>query len=142
MTRQEATTVLAVPLAEVESTVCDVARWPAFLTGLESVEATGFERYRFTVTDGGRRTVDVCVVPHPAEHRISWRGLSGPRYTGEWRLHAVDAGHTRVDLTMTADPHGMAAGFRELLGERHPTAQLCLHRLDGVVRGGAPAAGE
>ena len=49
----------------------------------------------------------------------------------------MDDGHTRVDLTMTADPPGPAAGFRELLGERHPTAQLDLQRLDAVVTGAA-----
>ena len=137
MRRQEASTVVAAPLSAVEGTLTDVARWPEFLSGLEAVEVTGHERYRFTVTDGGRRrTVAVCVVPHVAEHRISWHALEGPRYVGELRLNAVDDGHTRVDLTLTADPVRMLDGLREMVGERHRTVEVDLQRLDKLLTAG------
>jgi uncharacterized membrane protein len=135
MFRQHATTTVAAPLTDVQARLAEVASWPAFLYGLESVEPAGHERYRFTLADGKRRrTVLVCVQSHPAEHRMAWRQLEGPRYLGELRLREVDDGHTAVELTMTADPVGMAEGFRELLGERHPAAQLDLQRLDDYVR--------
>jgi uncharacterized membrane protein len=134
MMRQHATTTVAAPLTEVQARLADVSSWPAFLYGLESVEPTGHERYRFTLVNGKRRrTVLVCVQTHPAEHRVSWRQLEGPRYIGELRLREVDGGHTAVELTMTADPVSMAEGFRELLGERHPEAVLDLQRLDSFV---------
>jgi uncharacterized membrane protein len=132
--RQQATMVVAAPLEVVETRLREVTRWPEFLIGLDAVEPTGFERYRFTVTEGGRRRdVPVCVVPHPAEHRISWKALEGPRYIGDLRLHAVDDRHTKVDLNMIVDPAGFAAGFREIVGERHQTAVLDLQRLDAFV---------
>lgn len=134
MTRQHARTTVAAPLAAVQQKLTDVARWPAFLTGLEHAEPEGFERWRFTLADGGRRrVVRVCVQPRPAEHRIAWHALEGPRYLGELRLKAVDGGHTAVELTTTADPDGLAGGLREMLGERHSTAQLDLQRLDAFV---------
>ena len=134
MTTQQATTVIAAPVAAVHDKLRDVPGWPAFLSGLAAVEQLGFERYRFTLDEGGRRReVGVCVVDHAAEHRISWHQLEGPRYAGELRLKAVDAGHTRVELRTTADPTGMAAGLREMLGERHPTAELDLRRLEGLL---------
>lgn len=142
MGRQEGATVVAAPLATVEATLRDVARWPEFLSGLESVRETGFERYVFSVSEGGghARDVPVCVVPHVGEHRISWRALSGPRYTGELRLRVVDQEHTRVELAMTADPTGLMDGLRELVGERHRTVEIDLGRLDAVVtsRGRSP----
>jgi hypothetical protein len=64
---------------------------------------------------------------------MAWRQLEGPRYAGELRLREVDSGHTTVELTMTADPVSMSEGFRELLGERHPEAELDLQRLDAFV---------
>jgi uncharacterized membrane protein len=135
MFRQHATTTVAAPLTEVQSRLADVSSWPSFLYGLESVEQTGHERYRFTLADGKRhRTVPVCVQAHPAQHRMAWRQLEGPRYFGELRLREVDDAHTTVELTMTADPVSMADGFRELMGERHPAAQLDLQRLDAYVR--------
>ena len=64
---------------------------------------------------------------------MTWRQLEGPRYLGDLRLREAGSGHTTVELTMTADPVGMADGFRELLGERHPAAQLDLQRLDAYI---------
>jgi hypothetical protein len=135
MFRQHATTTVAAPLPDVQTRLGDVGSWPSFLYGLEAVEQAGHERYRFTLVDGKRRrTVLVCVQAHPAQHRMTWRQLEGPRYLGELRLRQVDDGHTAVELTMTADPVSMSEGFRELLGERHPAAQLDLQRLDDYVR--------
>ena len=134
MTTQQAATVMAAPLAAVHAKLRDVPSWPEFLSGLVAVERLGSERYRFTLGEGGRsREVPVCVVDHAAEHRISWRQLEGPRYAGELRLRAVDGGHTRVELRTIADPPGMAAGLREMLGERHPTAELDLRRLEELL---------
>jgi len=134
MMRQHATTTVAAPLTDVQARIADVSSWPAFLYGLEAVEPAGHERYRFTLVNGKRRrTVLVCVQTHPAEHRVSWRQLEGPRYTGELRLRESDSGHTSVELTLTADPVSMSEGFRELLGERHPAAELDLQRLDAYV---------
>src|SRR4051812_8772114 len=134
MTRQHARTTVAAPLAVVQRRLADVARWPAFLSGLERAEPAGFERWEFTLAEGSRRrTVPVCVQVHPAEHRIAWHALQGPRYLGELRLKAADDAHTAVELTTTADPDGAGSAFREMLGERHPTAQLDLQRLDAFV---------
>ena len=137
MTTQQATTVMAAPLAAVHAWLREVPGWPAFVSSLVAVEKLGFERYTFTLTEGGRtRQVPVCVVDHAAEHRISWHQLEGPRYAGELRLKAVDDAHTRVELRTTADPPGLGAGLREMLGERHPTAQLDLHRLEELLTTG------
>lgn len=139
MMRQHATTTVASPLSDVQARLADVTSWPAFLYGLESVEPAGHERYRFTLATGKRtRTVLVCAQAHPAQHRLTWRELEGPRYRGELRLREVDSGHTTVELTMTADPVSMADGFRELLGERHPEAVLDLQRLDAYVTESSP----
>ena len=137
MTTQQATTVMAAPLKTVHEQLRNVTSWPGFVSGLVAVEQLGFERYRFTLTEGGaRRDVPVCVVDDPASHRMSWHQLEGPRYSGEVRLRAVDAGHTRVELRTTVDPTGLASGLREMLGERHPTAELDLRRLEELLAAG------
>lgn len=143
MSRQHARTTVAAPLAVVQERLADVASWPAFLSGLERAEAAGFERWQFTVTEGSRhRTVLVCVQVHPSEHRIAWHALQGPRYMGEFRLKATDDGHTAVELTTTADPEGVGTAFREMLGERHATAQLDLQQLDTFLTAGRAAPSE
>src|SRR3954451_3541790 len=134
MMRQHATMTVAAPLTDVQARIADVSSWPAFLYGLEALEPAGHERYRFTLVNGKRRrTVLVCVQTHRAEHRVFWRQLEGPRYTGELRLRESDSGHTSVELTLTADPVSMSEGLRELLGERHAAAEVDLQRLDAYV---------
>lgn len=131
MTHQEASSVVAAPLELVQQRLREVERWPEFLLGVSSVRKLSHERYRFAVDDRGE--VDVCVSAHPKEHRISWRALSGPRFVGEIRMAAVDAGHTRVTLSMTADPAGFLAGLSEMLASSKSTATFVLQRLDGYV---------
>jgi uncharacterized membrane protein len=134
MTHQQAESVIAAPLAAVERQVRDVASWPGFLLGLEKVTEHSFERYQFVVKDGnGTREVDVAVVAHPGEHRLIWHALNGPRFEGEVRLRAVDIKHTRVVLSLTAEPKGFLAGLGDLVHSKGSAATLDLQRLDRLV---------
>lgn len=135
MTHQEATAVVPVPLADVESRLTDVTRWSTFLAGVREVTETSFQRYRFVIADGGDavREVDAAVVPHPREHRFAWHSLAGPRFDGEIRLSAVDDRHTRVHLSLVAEPAGFLAGLTEMLGTAHSTATVDLQRLEAHV---------
>ncbi|HEX2810718.1 MAG TPA: hypothetical protein VHN80_31525 [Kineosporiaceae bacterium] len=136
MTHQQAVSVVAAPLDVVERQLRDVAQWPGFLLGLEKVTETSFERYTFVVKDGAStREVDVAVVAHPREHRMVWHALHGPRFDGDVRLTAIDAKHTRVSLSLTADPQGFLAGLSDFVRSSSSTATLDLQRLEGMVAG-------
>lgn len=138
MTHQQAVSVIPAPLEVVERRVRDVASWPEFLLGLEAVTETSFGRYRFLVQDGAStREVDVAVVAHPGEHRVVWHSLGGgARFDGEVRMKPVDAGHTRVSISRTADPAGFLSGLAEFVRSRTTTAVLDLQRLERVVTTG------
>jgi uncharacterized membrane protein len=139
MTHQQAVSVVPAPLAVVERRLRDVGAWPEFMVGLESVTETSFGRYRFVVKEGAKpREVDVAVVAHPGEHRIVWHSLSGARYNGELRLTAVDAGRTRVSLSLTADPGGLLAGLGEFVRSPSTVATLDLQRLENLVVDSGP----
>lgn len=131
---QQATVVVSVPLAEAEVKLRDVECWPRFLIGLEEATKTAYERYLFVVREGRRtREVQVCVVDHPREHRISWRALARPAFDGELRLHPVDDRHTRVTLTLVAEPAGFLAGLSEMVGSSASTATLAVQQLDAFL---------
>jgi uncharacterized membrane protein len=140
MTHQEATTVVAASLEQVEVALRDVTGWTGFLVGLEDVVRTSFGRYTFTIRHGTKtlRTVDVAVVAHPKEHRTVWRSLSGPRFDGEVRLQPVDQGRTRVSLSLTAEPQGLAAGLGDMFAARGSRAVLDLQRLEELVAAAQP----
>jgi len=136
MTHQKAESVIAAPLDAVERQLRDVGSWPKFLVGLEKVTEHSFERYQFVVTDDdGTRELDVAVVAHPGEHRMLWHALSGPKFEGDVRLHVVDAKHTRVVLSLTAEPKGFLAGLGDLVHAKGSAAAVDLQRLDALVTG-------
>ena len=120
------------PVEQVYARLADVTQWPTFLMGVESVRTLAHERFVFTVRDGGDRTrdVEVAVGHHPAEHRIAWHALAGPKFDGEMRLAATGIEHTKVHLTLTAEPAGFVAGLTEMVGATVPAAVLDLQRLE------------
>ncbi|WP_088289112.1 SRPBCC family protein [Kineosporia sp. A_224] len=142
MTRQEASSVVDLPVEHVYARLSAVEEWPRFLTGVRSVRRTSFERFVFTVTGGvdgpGRtRDVEVAVGHHPKEHRIAWHALAGPAFDGELRMAEAGPGHTRVALTLVAEPTGFIAGVSEMVGATSPAAVLDVQRLEELLT--APA---
>jgi uncharacterized membrane protein len=141
MTRQEASSVVDVPVDEVYARLSAVEDWPRFLAGVRAVRRTSFERFVFTVTGGvdgpGRtRDVEVAVGHHPKEHRIAWHALAGPAFDGEIRLAEADLGHTRVALTLVSEPVGFLAGVSEMAGATSPAAVLDVQRLEALLTSG------
>ncbi len=117
MSRQEATSIIALPLDVVQARLRDVESWPLFLDGLQLATKTAHQRYRLVVRSGRLvREVEAAVIEHPRERRFTWKSFEGPRYDGEIKLAEVDGGHTRVKLMLHTDPIGLLAGFVEMFG--------------------------
>jgi uncharacterized membrane protein len=134
MAHQQAVTVVPASMATVERLLRDVSSWPRFISGLEDVTETSHCRYRFVIRDGAKtREADIAVITHLREHRIIWHSLSGARFDGEVRLRPVDGRHTRVSLSLTADPVGFLAGLSEFLTNSTVTATLDLQLLEKAV---------
>jgi hypothetical protein len=146
MTHQEATAVVNLPLSEVEAKLREISSWPRFVVGLEDVVKTAHERYTFVVQDsvgqggGDTRDVPVCAIPHPREHRISWKALAGHAFDGEFRLHAENERQTRVTLILVAEPAGFLARLGELFQSSSSTAELVLQKLDAFLHAPAETA--
>jgi uncharacterized membrane protein len=140
MTHQEASSVVSLPIAQVYARLANVADWPSFLMGLDAVRRTGHERFVFTVKDGARRLrdVEVAVRPHPGENRITWRALGGPKFDGELKMTEAGSTHTRVQLSLTAEPAGFLAGLSEMIGATTPAAVIDLQRLETHLGAATP----
>jgi uncharacterized membrane protein len=130
MREQEATVVVATPIAQVESLLTDVTTWPTFLVGLESAERLGHERYRFCLAEGrDRREVVVCVRHDLGLHRFSWKALEGPTYRGSLELAAVDGDRTAVRLSLRSHPQSVVAAFFEMVLPGRDRADRDLRKL-------------
>lgn len=140
MTHQEATAVVNLPMAEVEVRLREISSWPRFVVGLEDVVKTAHERYTFVVREpGGTHDVPVCAIPHPREHRISWKALAGPAFDGEFRLHPENERQTGITLTLVAEPAGFLAGLSDMIRSGSSTAEVILQRLDKYLHAAVEA---
>jgi uncharacterized membrane protein len=131
MRQQQATTVVPLPLATVQTRLRDVESWPQFLRGVESIRCTSHERYLFSLADGrDRRQVKMVVKLRYREHCFAWHGLSGPAVRGSLKLAVVDERHTAVTLTVASLPPGIRAGIAEMMFPSSSTATVDIRLLE------------
>jgi uncharacterized membrane protein len=137
MRHQEASATVAAPVERVEQFLADVDRWPTFLVGLESVRRLAHERYLFALRDGReQRDVTVAVRRDHAAHKITWRALDGPTYTGCFAVRAVDTEHTQVRLEIASQPGTLVAGIADMIMPRSDRAVHDLQALQDAIAAG------
>jgi Polyketide cyclase / dehydrase and lipid transport len=132
---QKSTTVLSVPLTDLEAQLDDVESWPLFLPDLIAVRATGRDRYVFTVRqDGLQFEPAVSVRRSPRGHGLIWTTVQGPAWNGHLYLEAVDGRRTRVHLELVIDPRTYLGGLVELVGGGDGRARQSLFNLQDLAR--------
>jgi hypothetical protein len=134
MRQQSATTVIPIPLVELEDRLSRIESWPDFLMGVESVEKLGYERYRFTLDqDSERREIVVAVRHKPRGHTFTWQSLDGPAFTGRFDLADTDVGDTRVSLTISSHPSTTWSSIADFVLPRMSQADHDLRNLEELV---------
>jgi hypothetical protein len=121
--RDQASTVINLPLSVVESNIWDPNSWPSFMDWLVGVERKAKERYVFAIREGVRVfEVPVSVRWHLREHTVTWCELTGRAHRGEIRLTSLNGRRTKVTIEMSALPRTVAGILTEkLCGHRRQT---------------------
>lgn len=124
------------PLPVVEAMVRDVSSWATLFGDVEDVIRLARDRYVVQLRQG--RAVHPAllrVCRQTAEHRVSWRTLSGPVWSGELHLLPLAGGRTAVHLSF--DRTRCGASLRSGPLERSPERSLerSPERLLGWLRG-------
>lgn len=120
MRQQEATGVVSLPLATVESRLRDVESWTRFLPAVGSIRYTSHERYLFTLADRhDHREITTVVRLRHREHCFVWYGLAGPSspggIKGAIKLTPVGERLTGVTLRLAVMPGDFRGGMAEML---------------------------
>jgi hypothetical protein len=136
MRSQEAATVVALPMKEVERRLRQVEGWPQFLIGVEQVSPMSHERYLFSLADGrDRRDAVVLVRWHHDTRCMTWRALDGPMYKGSLTVKPVDDRHTAVELSIAAHPSRLGEALAEMAMPRMFRARHDLDLLENHLLG-------
>ncbi len=132
---QKSTTVLTVPLRDLEAELRRVESWPSFLPELQAVERITEGRYIFTVRQDGRlHDVRVVVRRSPRGNGLLWTATEGAAWNGHLYLQAVDERRTRVHLELHIDARSFLGHVVEMIGSGDARARLGLFRLQDVVQ--------
>jgi len=134
MRQQSATTVIPIPLVELEDRLSRIESWPDFLVGVDSVERLGHERYRFRLADDSERREVVVAVRHKSRsHSFSWQSLDGPVFTGRFDLAESGDGETSVALSIASHPGTLWSSLSDFVLPRMSQADHDLRNLEELV---------
>src|SRR6478735_2046041 len=89
--------------------------FPEFMNGVEEVRQIDDSHNHWKVSIAGvEREFDTVIVEQQPDAMISWASTEGSNVAGEVRFEAIDAEHTRIDLTLDFEP----SGFVETAGDK------------------------
>jgi hypothetical protein len=134
------TVVVSQPLPVVEAVVRDVTGWPGLFGEVAAVTRLASGQYAIELQCGRRTSPGVvCVRWAAAEHRFTWRAVSGRPWSGELQLVALTGRRTAVHLTLNAVPARRgrrAARLRGMLAALGPlwSSADSSSRRDGACR--------
>jgi hypothetical protein len=111
---QKCTTMFSLPPGELAEQLRDVANWPVFLPGLESVTATSPDRYTFVVRQNDAAH-EIEVTVRPTLEGVLWTVLDGPAWNGRLHVQAVDARRARLHLELEIEPRGPLPAVADLV---------------------------
>lgn len=118
MSRVEKQIVLDVPVEAAYDQWTQFESFPSFMDGVERVEQHDDKTLTWWVTVGGKREEWTAeIVDQTPNRRIAWRSTQGAENAGAVLFEPLEAGRTRLTLTIDAQPEGIlehigdAAGF-------------------------------
>ncbi len=91
--------------------------FPHFMEGVQEVRQEGDKHLFWRAQVGGKeKSWEAEIVDQIPDRRISWQSISGAPNSGEVIFEELDAGRTRVTLTMDYEPEGMLEKAGDALG--------------------------
>lgn len=93
-----------VPVSFAYSELSQFEAFPRFMKGVHSVHQLDEAHLHWRAERGGKEMEwDAEITEHIPEQCIAWRNTSGPRSEGRVLFEAVDAGRTRICLSMESE---------------------------------------
>jgi uncharacterized membrane protein len=126
MSRVEKQIVVDVPVETAYNQWTQFESFPSFMEGVERVIQHGDNTLSWSVTVAGKREDWTAeIVDQTPNTRIAWKSTQGAENAGAVLFVPLEAGRTRVTLTIDAQPDGIvehigdAAGFldRQVQGD-------------------------
>ncbi len=134
MSEVERSIVVDVPVSTAYAQWTQFEEFPAFMTGVESVEQLDERTLHWRARLGTTvREWDAVITQQFPGERIAWRSTRGTPNAGHVSFAPVGDNATRIELSMHFEPHGVAENVWASLGLVGRRVDHDLHRFKEFI---------
>lgn len=106
-----------VPISTAYNQWTQFETFPAFMSGVESVEQINDTRTHWTVDIGGvEREFDAEITEQHPDERVAWNSVDGTMHAGVVTFHRLSDDETRVTVQLDWKPVGLAENVGAAVG--------------------------
>ena len=135
MAEVTATVEVGVPVSIAYNQWTQFEEFPEFMEGVEEVRQLDDATLEWRANIGGvERSWEARITEQEPDQVIAWQSVQGTDNSGRVEFEALDARHTRIDLTIFHEPEGAVETIGQALGIVERRAEGDLER-DLVVAG-------
>jgi uncharacterized membrane protein len=117
MARIEKDIEVNAPLRSVYNQWTQFEEFPEFMDGVQEVRQLDDTHLHWCAKVGGKDVEwDSEILEQVPDQRVAWRSTTGKLNAGTVEFEPIDAGRTRVCLTMEYDPEGAVENVGDALG--------------------------
>jgi uncharacterized membrane protein len=142
MPRFESEIDVNVPVSTAYEQWTQFESFPEFMDGVDAVVQLDDRRLAWTATVAGRRKDWIAEITDQTPNtRIAWKSISGAENAGAVLFEGLDAGHSRIKLTIDADPEGVVETIGANLGALERQVDGDLERFKAFIEHRGVATG-
>ena len=125
---------VTVPVSTAYNQWTQFEEFPQFMENVESVTQLGDAHLRWIAEIGGKREEWKAEITHQDPDKvIAWRSIEGRENAGRVEFEPLDPDRTRIEVTMTWEPEGLAEAAAEKIGISDRAVKVDLERFKEVV---------
>lgn len=132
-----------VPVSVAYNQWTQFEEFPRFMEGVTAVQQLTETRLHWHANIGGKNLEwDAKITEQVPDQRISWKSVEGKENAGSVAFEAIDAGRTKVSLTMTYDPEGLIENVGDFVGVFSRRVSGDMERFKVFIEGRGAETGE
>jgi len=125
---------VSVPVHTAYNQWTQFEEFPQFMENVESVTQLDDTHLRWIADIGGKREEWKAEITHQEPDKvIAWRAIEGRENSGRVEFEPLGPTRTRIDVTMTWEPEGLAEAAADKIGLSDRAVKVDLERFKNLI---------
>ena len=123
-----------VPVSTAYNQWTQFEEFPQFMENVESVTQLDDTHLRWIAEIGGKREEWKAEITHQEPDKVTaWRSIEGRENSGRVEFEPLGPDRTRIDVTMTWEPEGLAEATADKVGVSDRAVNVDLERFKNLI---------